>query len=284
MRLNTRNMVLLAALVVVIAGLMYLNTQDSGDEVTDEPTETAAETGRLFPDADENTINRFEIRELERSSDATEEPEEAAAESTEEPIPAGPPILIMSKDEGGVWTIDEATNSTDRAVDQTVVVGTMGIVAEIDYADRFTLEETEGALSDYGLDEPEYQVLLADDENEYVFFLGNRTAGNARYYARINDDEETVYLLNTAILQNVLDDLEEPPYVPAPTATPTAFPTANPFSEVEQTATAQADFDATSTAIAEFDMTATAVAEEAAEIGPDAPETEEPEATEEPGS
>jgi len=283
MRMNTRNMILLVVLVIIIGGLIFYNSRSTDNSADSTPT-AVAETGLLFPDANKDTINRFEIHELPQTPDENAEPTATPTpvldpEAVVETEPAELGLLVMSKDEGGVWTIDESTNSTDRAVDQVTVVGTMSVVAELDYSDRFTLEEGT-TLADFGLEEPQYEILIADAENEYTAYVGSKNPGNTRFYVRINDDEETIYLISSSVLNNVLDDIDKPPYVPAPTATPTEFPTANPYSEVEQTATAQVELDASATAGAEFNATATAIAEETALIGPEEPQSTE-EATEE---
>lgn len=76
---------------------------------------------------------------------------------------------------------------------------------------------------------------------------------------------QTIYLVNKTTLNELIDLITEPPYVPPPTSTPTPYPTPNPYSEVEQTATAVIEQTATAefggTATAEFEATLTATAQ-----------------------
>lgn len=76
---------------------------------------------------------------------------------------------------------------------------------------------------------------------------------------------QTVYLVNKSALDDLIDLITAPPYVPPPTSTPTPYPTPNPYSEVEQTATAVIVQTATAefhgTATAEFAATLTATAQ-----------------------
>ncbi len=79
------------------------------------------------------------------------------------------------------------------------------------------------------------------------------------------NEGQTVYLVNKTTLDELIDLITEPPYVPPPTSTPTPYPTPNPYSEVEQTATAVIEQTATAefrgTATAEFAATLTATAQ-----------------------
>jgi len=183
-----------------------------------------------------------------------------------------PARVVIRRDADNFWQITEATNATERGVDQATVTGVVGIVATLAYNDSFSLEEAGRTLADYGLEEPQYEIVLATSDAEYHIYLGNKNPGETRYYARLNDDADTVYLVASDIADNVVRYIDQPPYVPAPTPTATATATPNPYSEVEMTQTAQAQFDATATAFAEM-ATSTPSA-----VGPEAPEgvTEEP--------
>lgn len=280
MRMNTRNLILMAVLVVAMIVMVFLGTRPEDLDPAD-PLETAGDSGALFPDADENAINRFEIRQLpaQPPADATEAPTatEEPTEGEPAPDPAAEIVVVMTKDDADIWTISEATNATEREADQTLVVGTMSIVAGYEYSDRITSVTDEEARAAFGLVPPQYEIVLADDTNTYRLFLGDKNPGGSRYYAQLEGDSETVYLLNAAQLDNVVNYVNDPPYVPPPTATPTPTATPNPFSEVEQTATAQAALDATATMQAGIIATA-----ESVEVGPEAPADETEEATEEP--
>ncbi len=277
MRMNPRNLGILAALVIIAIIFIVVGNQRDGADV--EPTTVAdTESGPLLPEIDEASIARFEIRELPQSPDpdATEEPtvppsptpavtEEAAAQPTA--IPEGPAQTIIRRDADNFWQITEATFATDRGVDQVTVTGTISNVLDITYSDRFSINDVEAELDDFGLEEPANEIVLATSDEDTRILIGDQNPNSTRYYVQLGGDEETIYLVPTTVISNVLNYIEQPPYVPAPTPTPTATATPNPFSEVEQTQTAQADFDATATAIAT--LTAEQAAAGAGPVAPD---------------
>lgn len=264
MRLNARNLIGIGVVIAVMVGLIFFGTRSTdAPDVTPE-AETVANTGDLFTDVDEAAITRFEVRRL-----ATDE-----AADGEEVEAIEPPYVVMTKDDESIWTIAEATNSTERDADQMMVTGSVGLVVGLAYTDSFSLEETESTLAAFGLENPQAELVLAGEDVEYRVALGNKNPGGTRYYVQTGEDADTVYLVASDILDNVLNFTDAPPYVPPPTATPTAFPTANPYSEVEQTATAQVELEQTATAQAELFATPTPQ-----EAGPDLPEAE---STEEP--
>jgi hypothetical protein len=61
--------------------------------------------------------------------------------------------------------------------------------------------------------------------------------------------QQTVYVVAKDVVDNLIRLIQQPPYLALPTATNTPLPTANPFSEVDQTATAAVGQTATSVAI-----------------------------------
>ncbi len=60
---------------------------------------------------------------------------------------------------------------------------------------------------------------------------------------------QTIYLAPKTQVDQLINLISTPPYLPLPTATPTPFPTPNPYSEVDQTATAAVQQTATSTVL-----------------------------------
>ncbi|MEO0560755.1 MAG: DUF4340 domain-containing protein [Chloroflexota bacterium] len=277
MRLNTRNLIFIGVAVVVMVALILIQRGGDDTEPDATPTETTEISGLYFPDLAAEDIERLEIREVPQP---IEETEEADSDEEVEDAEAGAPEVaevVITKDDEDFWTIETATNSTDRGTDQVTVVGVVSILAELGYADRFSLEDVPGDAATFGLNPAAFEIVLADAETEYVLFVGSQNPGGQRYYVQTPDDNDTIFLTAADILTNVLDYVDAPPYVPPSTPTPTAFPTANPFSEVEQTATAQFNLDATATALAEIMPTATPEPDLA---GPDLPSDDE-EATEE---
>lgn len=237
MRLNTRNLIGIVAVLLVMGAMLYLGTRPDMDEATETP-EAADVSGPLFADLDEEAVDRFEVRRLPDLTAADE------AEGDEEAAPIEPPYVVMTRDEEALWHIDEATHSTDREADQMMVTGSASLMAGLSYAEQFASDD----IGTFGLDAPQAEIVLGAGEDAVTLRIGDKNPGGTRYYVQLADDTEAVYMVVSDIIDNVLAYADTPPYVPAPTATPTPFPTANPYSEVEQTATAQVELDMTATA------------------------------------
>lgn len=243
MRLNRGTILLLLVSLVVIVAVLALNNQrTSAPDVT--PSATAlAEAGPIFPAIadvdDQGNIVRFEVTD---NSAGTK--------------------IVMTKDEADVWTVEESASPDDLATDQTKAVGTMSVLASLNALDRFTTEN----LAEFGLDEPTYTLVLTDSEDQtYTLKIGNQSPANPRYYALVDDDTGTVYVVQKDLVDNLTRQITQPPYVPSPTPTATATATANPFSEVQQTATAAAQQTATAEAIATIEATVEVTADTTAE-------------------
>lgn len=275
MRLN-RNTILLAlvGLVVIVAVLLINNTPASAPDET--PTPEGAVSGPLFEGVEADSVSRLEVRDNWTRA-----------------------RTVLVKDEGGSWSI-EATNSADRAADQTLAGEQPGQVVALQSVDRFESAD----LASFGLANPAYTLALTGaDGTSTLLHIGNRNPAGNRYYTVLEttsdplpevdateaaapesteavdstpepivtlepvvtlEGTQTIYLVAQTSLSSLIDLIAEPPYVPAPTATPTATNTPNPYSEVEMTATAQAVFeslDATATAQAAAEATAEATAE-----------------------
>lgn len=221
MRLNRGTILLLLGSVAIIAAVLILSGQRANaPDVTPEATEVGA--GPIFPDIadvnNQNDINRFEV-----------------IDNT-----AGTKV-VMTKDESGVWTIAESASPSEMATDQTEAVGTMSVLASLVATSNFPAEN----IADFGLDVPKYTMSLTEtDGTIHTVKVGNPSA-SPRYYGLVGDDTSTVYLLPKDLIDNLIRQITDPPYVPSPTPTATATATANPYSEVQQTATAAAAFTAT---------------------------------------
>jgi hypothetical protein len=245
MRLNRGTILLLLASLVVIVAVLALNSQrTSAPDVTPTAT-TSAAAGPIFPTiADVNNqsnIVRFEV------TDNT----------------AGTKV-VMTKDAANVWTVVESASPSDLATDQTAAVGTMSVLASLNAVDSFTTEN----LADFGLDQPKYTMVLTDTESKtYTVKIGNQSPANPRYYALVDDNTTTVYVLLKDLVDGLIRQITEPPYVAPPTPTITPTPSPNPYSEVEQTATAVVEQTATASALLELtpEVTAEATSEATSE-------------------
>lgn len=238
MRLNRGTILLLIGSLIVIVAVVLLNNQrTAAPDVT--PTATvSAGAGPLFPtiaDVDNQAnIVRFEVTDNTANTK-----------------------VVMTKDAGGVWTIEESASPSDLATDQTKAVGTMSVLASLNSLDSFTTDK----LADFGLDQPKYTMVLTDKDNKtYTVKIGNQSPANPRYYALVDDNTTTVYVLNKDLVDGLISQITQPPYVAAPTPTATFTATPNPVSEVDQTATAVIDQTATAQTEVTLESTAEATA------------------------
>lgn len=234
MRLDQRTVILLVvSLVVIVAVLLITNPANAPSET---PTPVAG-SGPVFGEIDQTTITGISIT----NNDTGE-------------------TTVLAKDEGGAWAITEATNSTDRATDQTAVSSALSTFATLASSESFTTEN----LADFGLDSPTYTLVMLAGETTYTLQIGNKAPANPRYYALVNDDSSTVYVVQQTQVDDLTDLIAAPPYVPPPTATATFTPSPNPYSEVEQTATAAVEQTATAESL-QATLTATAQGESTVE-------------------
>ncbi|NWG18528.1 MAG: DUF4340 domain-containing protein [Chloroflexi bacterium] len=212
MRLNRGTLILLVVSVIVIAAVLVLNSQPASAPAP-TPEATAEGAGPLFPDVTEDALVRFEAIN------------NGSGEKT-----------VLTRDEGGVWTVAEATNTSDLATDQDKAKSVVGLLVGLAATDSFTTESP----TDFGLDAPTHTYVLTDkDGAAYTLKIGNKSPTTPRYYALVGDDTATVYVLPQDQVDNLARQMiTVPPYVASPTPTPTATRTPNPYSEVEQTATA----------------------------------------------
>lgn len=245
MRLNRGTILLLVASLVIILVVLIINSQRAtAPDVT--PTAAASNAGPIFPDIslteNQSAINRFEV--VNHTEDTR---------------------FLMTKGDDNLWVIEEAANPSDLGVDQTLAVGTMSNLASLAATNSFTTEN----LADFGLDSPDYTLTLMDSEGQtYTVQIGNQSPTSPRYYALVNDDTQTVYILPKDIVDNLVRQINQPPYLPSPTPTATFTATPNPYSEVEQTATAAVQ--QTATMQATLEMSAEVTAEATGEATPEA--------------
>jgi hypothetical protein len=260
MRLNRGTILLiLGSLIVITAALLLNQRRTSAPDVEATPTGVSGAVA-LFPTiadvGNQGGIVRFEVTDNTASTK-----------------------FVMTKDDANLWTIVESASPSDLAVNQEEAVGTMSVLASLRSLDSFTTE----TLADFGLDQPKYTMVLTDkDAKTYTLKVGNQSPANPRYYALVDEDTTTVYVLSKDIVDGLIKQITEPPYVPSPTPTITPTATANPYSEVEQTATAVVGQTATFEAIATLESTAEVTAEATTEATVEATNEVTAEATEAP--
>lgn len=247
MRFNRGTVVLLVVSVIVIAAMVLLSNQPASAPGDGTPTATPS-AGPIFPEISDSANQANLVRlEVNNTADSSK--------------------VVMNKDDAGVWTVSEATNTQQLATDQNKALTSVSSFASLVAADKFETDK----LADFGLDKPTYTITLTDkDGKTYSVKIGNKAVANQRYYALVNDDTKTVYVLPKDAVDALTLLILQPDYVASATPTATMTATANPYSEVEQTATQDAfqqQVYATMTANAEatFGATPEATGESTAE-------------------
>lgn len=258
MRLNQRTVILLVVSLVVIVAVLLVTNPANAPAETPTPVEGS---GPVFGEVDQTALTGISITNNETGEQVT-----------------------LAKDAGGAWTITDATNTTDRAIDQTAVTTALSTFATVASSESFTTED----LASFGLDSPTYTLVMNAGQTTYTLLVGNKAPANPRYYALVNDDSTTVFVVQQTQVDNLTALVAAPPYVPPATATATFTPSPNPYSEVEQTATAAVEqtaaMDAAMTALATAEVTGEAAAVEGTEeatVEATSEATTEVEATEE---
>lgn len=106
--------------------------------------------------------------------------------------------------EGEEW-IYEADKSVD--IEESTIENMIGKLAS--YASENQITEVEDA-SIYGLNEPQYTILLSDGTTSYTMLVGEYNATTYTYYMCLESDPATVYTVQSSdvvVYGNVLEDL-----------------------------------------------------------------------------
>lgn len=120
----------------------------------------------------------------------------------------------LKQGEDGTWTV---ANNPNPAQQQTLDNAVASII-NIQSSDRFEAQD----LAPYGLDNPTHTITIVTQENEYTLRIGSRNPSGTRYYALVNDDNQTVYMLsNVSAVNTMTGYITTPPIVQI---TPTPAP------------------------------------------------------------
>lgn len=198
MRINRNTTILiLASLAIIIVALVLTNNPATAPENgTATPSNDFA--GPIFPEI------------------AATEDQEKVVSVVIQNNESGQ-TLTMTKAEDNIWSLSGSAVDPEREVDQTKVVGSMGVAASLEAVNGFALE---GDLAIFGLDEPQYIITLNDGERDYSVKIGRTNADNTRYYGLVNDDTSTIYQFRkNFMLDNLVALANEPPYVTQTTST-----------------------------------------------------------------
>jgi hypothetical protein len=163
--------------------------------------------GPLFMGFDAQAINSFTLSDSE----------------------SGQELVLVRDPETRAWTIE----GSDAQVQQELVdfvLGQFGTLSAIDKVPGTNLE----AL---GLVNPtRYLLASVDDATNYIVALGNTDPTGTRYYARVNDYAD-IAVVETSLVDFVLDMLVSPPIIPEATPEVTAEATVEATAEATPEAT-----------------------------------------------
>lgn len=268
MRLNRGTISLLLVGIVIIGAVLVLNSIQV-EAPGDDPTPTVeGYVGLLYPDISTDNLTQLEI-----------------SQGSDEELGTPGGFIRLTRDLGdgetpntqAPWLINAATNENPEfELDPIRTSTAIETFASLQSLDSFDVED----LEPFGLENPS-AILTATNAEGSTFRLrvGDASPTAPRYYVAISDDDDTIYLVQRSTLDTLLRLVAMPPYVPTATPLATLTFTPNPFSEVDQTATAV--IEQTSTAGANATATTIALtptAEPTAEGSPEAT-NEEPSAT-----
>ena len=256
MRLNRNSAILIAFLaVLIIVSMIFL--QDTDESGTIPEIEATAVTIQLFPELSEAGIVALTVSEQREVGDIRPTP--IAGNPTLEPatpLPDGvepdttTEIVSLIKDDAGLWVSDASSTSVlNGAVDSVAIENSLRNLGAVLSNRQFT--PSDGDYSQYGLDNPSYEISFTEqpiaetgvatdgetpalaDPVDYRLRIGDRTIGENSYYAFLNDDSETIYVItNASTLQNSILNLTNTVPLEA-TPVPTLAPVLNvqaPFS------------------------------------------------------
>lgn len=193
--MSGRTLGILFVLLVIIGGAAYFTSQQ---EPEPEPVPTSAprpETVVLVEGVLLEQVARLELRRAE---------DEAYSSFLHEPT--------------GGWFQTQPTQTALISTTMDTPVSTL-----INLSSRRTLGADDNPLSAYGLDEPQYEITLAANQEEaegtilFHFLIGDETSTGNAYYV-MKDGDPRVHLVAKFTVDNLLDLLDSPPV--APTAPP----------------------------------------------------------------
>lgn len=193
MRINRNTLILLVISVVVIVAALALTSNPAsapGENGTPTPTSEAV-AGPLFPElTDAATVTRLEIRDNAEAGGFT----------------------VMNRGEGDTWTLETSTLNPDAGVDAAKIAENIDRFIKLESADGFASED----LAQFGLDAPAYTITATtSDDQTFTLHIGGQNAGQTRFYALLNDDKSTVYILQKANPNTLIGLIAAPPYIVA---------------------------------------------------------------------
>ena len=283
MRLNRGTILLAVALIAIIVITALLSSQTTSTTATPTPAPTQ-ETVRLFPELDGARASRLEVRNnisgvntvLTRDPSflwsVTATGASVGTENRDVDQVAVPGFLAsfaqlastqsFQTDDIASYGLDQPTQTITMTTDDgglyTLHVGN----ANLGGSRYFVIVETtpgSGAPAPTAAPTVDAAAVTPEMTPEVTVeseATATPTAADAEATAEPSvtptplvslTGTQTIYLAPKTEIDEIIALIAAPPYLPLPSATPTDLPTANPFSEVDQTATAAVQQTATST-------------------------------------
>ncbi len=188
--MSGRTLGILIVVAVILGAVVYLMNQDEGVDTVVDPDATAVPVPtpqiNLVRDTTITDVQRLEVTRLEDDFQ-----------------------VAFVREEDGNWFQIVPT-------DTMVISGTMdsNVTRIINMTSQSTLGAEVNPLSAYGLDEPQFEIVLVaqrDGNNvRHVFIIGNKTPTNDRYYAQKQGDPR-IHVLLSSTVESMTGLLEERP-------------------------------------------------------------------------
>ena len=197
--MNWRTTAALFVVVVILGAVVYYLSQQEPEIPEVEGTVTPIPTPQtnLVQDTTINDVQRLEIRRFEDES-----------------------LVIFTQEENGDWFQVVPTNTLVISV--TMISEVTRIV---NMTSQSTLSAGANPLSAYGLDNPQYEIILVGRRGEnnvrFIFLVGNQTPTGDRYYIQKQGDPR-IHVVLSSTIDGIIGLLDERPIAPpTPAATPT---------------------------------------------------------------
>lgn len=299
MRLNAQTLVLLGAAILIIVVFVVLDSQST---TTTEATATpSGVAGALLEGVDVASINQFELRNHATSEylrlsktggtwniNATYQtdvvaPDDALVDGNISTYAALQYSDSFESDNLAAFGLDQPVYTlsitTADGIQHLLHIGQKNMAGNRYYA--IAEEAVADALADLSVDatvEATAETTAEASAEATADPLASVWDGIVIEPRPTLSGMNTILLVNSSTIDQLLGLIAMPPYQPLPTFTPMPTNTPNPFSEVDQTATASAAF-ATFEAQMTAQATAEATAEASAEITVEITREATPEAT-----
>lgn len=219
---------------------------------TEEVAATAEVSATDEAAATEEAVSTEEVAATEEMT-ATEE----AAPTEVQPTPTLDPSITVTPTlapDQPIWVIAEASVLADRPSNYTEAEKAIAVFSGLLSSNQLT----EVNLADIGLTNPRYTLIgTASDGKVFRVDVGAKSISTPGYFVLVNGDQSTVYQVPADMIDSLVNLINDPPYMPSPTMTFTPSVTPNPYSEVQQTQTAEVEQTSFAVTQAAIDAAAT---------------------------